>query len=86
MRLVKSLLLLLLGVWSVAASAQTLGSIRGTLKAKSGEPGIALTVRLQDTQLGATTDTDGLFVITGDEIEKSGLTSLPEILRRPRRS
>ena len=65
MRLVKSLLLLLLGVWSVAASAQTLGSIRGTLKAKSGEPGIALTVRLQDTQLGATTDTDGQFVITG---------------------
>jgi len=65
MRLVKSLLLLLLGVWSVAASAQTLGSIRGTLKAKSGEPGIALTVRLQDTQLGATTDTEGQFVIAG---------------------
>lgn len=63
MRLGKSLLLLLLGVWSMAAGAQTLGSIRGTLRDKAGEPGIALTVRLQGTPLGATTDHSGLFVL-----------------------
>lgn len=65
MRLVNTLLLLLLEIWTLAAHAQTLGSVGGTLKGKSGEPGLSLTVKLLDTPLGAVSDNDGRFLIRG---------------------
>ena len=47
----------------MAASAQKLGTIRGTLKSKSGEAIPSLTVRLETPTLGAVSDVAGSFVI-----------------------
>lgn len=61
MQLGKIILIALLCCFSVLANAQGLGSIRGTLKSKSGEGVPALTVRLQATTLGAASDVKGEF-------------------------
>jgi len=46
------------------ANAQNTGSISGYIKdAKTGEPLIGVTVRVVDTQLGATTNLDGYYTI-----------------------
>lgn len=57
------LLLALLCACSLLSSAQNSGSVRGTLKDKSGAAVPALTVKLQGTTLGAVSDNDGTFVI-----------------------
>jgi len=49
---------------NILASAQNVGSIRGTLKSNSGEAIPSLTVRVQNTLLGAVSDNAGAFVIS----------------------
>jgi len=63
MHIEKILLLVMLCACSIFSTAQNLGSVRGTLKGKSGEPVSALTVKLQNTPLGAVSDNSGTFVI-----------------------
>lgn len=63
MQLEKILLVVLLCCGSFLSGAQKLGSIRGTLKSKSGEGIPSLTVRLQATTLGAASDMAGGFHI-----------------------
>ena len=57
------LLLAIFFAGSVISNAQTQGSVSGYLKTKSGEPAIALTVKLQKTDFAAITDISGHFVI-----------------------
>jgi len=59
----KILLVAVLCSWSVFAQAQTHGSIRGTIAANAGEPGIGLTVKVLDTHRGSASDHTGAFVI-----------------------
>lgn len=65
MRIHTLIALLILCLGSMAASAQNLGTVRGTLKDKAGEAIPSLTVRLQNTSLGAVSDYSGAFVIQG---------------------
>lgn len=44
-------------------SAQTTGKISGQVKDSNGEPLIGVNIILEDTELGAATDTDGFYVI-----------------------
>jgi outer membrane receptor protein involved in Fe transport len=63
MQIGKLLLLVILCASRIVVSAQNLGSVRGTLKSKSGEAIPSLTVRLENTTLGSATDISGSFVI-----------------------
>ena len=47
----------------IFAHAQNTGSVRGTIHDSAGEPGIGLTVRIQNTTLGVVSDPSGAFVI-----------------------
>jgi hypothetical protein len=63
MQLGKIILIVLLCCSGFFSSAQDTGSIRGTLTSKAGEAVPSLTVRLQPTTLGATSDMAGVFSI-----------------------
>ncbi|KUG09159.1 TonB-dependent receptor [Solirubrum puertoriconensis] len=63
MQIRKNLLLVVLYTYSIVASAQNLGLVRGTLKDKFGAVVPSLTVRLEGTPLGAVTDAAGGFAI-----------------------
>ncbi len=58
------LIMLILTVFSGTAMAQQNGTIRGVVKDKqSGEPLIGVNISVKGTYLGASTDTDGFFLI-----------------------
>nr|WP_251047245.1 TonB-dependent receptor [Hymenobacter sp. ISL-91] len=56
-------LLVLLCVGSRFSIAQVTGSIRGTISSGSEQPAVALTVRIEQTALGAVSDDAGAFLI-----------------------
>lgn len=63
MQIKQILLLAMICASSIFSNAQNLGSVSGSLKTKSGEPAIALTIKLQNTSFAAISNNSGDFTI-----------------------